>query len=110
MRHHPPVSIRRLATGLVAVPALLLAGLAVPSLAASASPAAATTAQDTAAAAAASAQPAVGDPRDDTSFLSGPLTVHSGEYLVVDAGVTLFATRDAAAYQATGKAVCGSIG
>jgi len=48
----------------------------------------------------------------DTSFLSGPLTVHAGEYLVVDAGVTLFATRDAAAYQETGsgKATCGSIG
>jgi polygalacturonase len=46
----------------------------------------------------------------DTSFLSSPLTVHSGEYLVVDAGVTLFATRAAAAYQQTGKAACGSIG
>jgi len=44
------------------------------------------------------------------SFLSSPLTVHAGEYLVMDAGATLFATRDAAAYQQTGKATCGSIG
>jgi polygalacturonase len=44
------------------------------------------------------------------SFLSGPLIVHAGEYLVVDAGVTLFATRDATAYQEAGKATCGSIG
>jgi hypothetical protein len=29
------------------------------------------------------------------SFLSGPLIVHVGECLVVDAGVALFATRDA---------------
>ncbi|HUN32237.1 MAG TPA: glycosyl hydrolase family 28 protein [Trebonia sp.] len=50
--------------------------------------------------------------RRDTSFLAGPLTVHSGEYLIVDAGITLFASRDAAAYQETGsgKATCGSIG
>jgi polygalacturonase len=44
------------------------------------------------------------------SFLSGPLTVHAGEYLVIDAGVTLFASLDAAAYQQAGKATCGSIG
>ena len=66
MRHHPPVSIRRLATGLVAVPALLLSALAVPSLVASASPEAATTAQDMVATAVTSAQPAIGDPRDVT--------------------------------------------
>lgn len=46
----------------------------------------------------------------DSSFLSDPLTVRAGEFLVVDAGTTLFATRDAAAYQQPGKAVCGSIG
>ncbi|WP_225850723.1 pectinesterase family protein [Streptomyces sp. HPF1205] len=46
----------------------------------------------------------------DASFLSDPLTVRAGEFLVVDAGATLFATRDAAAYQQPGKAVCGSIG
>jgi len=44
------------------------------------------------------------------SFLSGPLAVHTGEYLVVDAGVTLFASLDATAYQQPGKATCGSIG
>lgn len=45
-----------------------------------------------------------------TSFLSSPLIVRSREYLVIGAGVTLFATRDAAAYQQPGKAACGSIG
>jgi pectin methylesterase-like acyl-CoA thioesterase/polygalacturonase len=44
------------------------------------------------------------------SFLSGPLTVRTGEYLVIDAGVTLFASLDATAYQQAGKATCGSIG
>lgn len=66
MRHLPPVTIRRLATGVVAVPALLLAALAVPAAGASASPAALTTGQDPAVAAAASAPPAIGDPRDGT--------------------------------------------
>jgi pectin methylesterase-like acyl-CoA thioesterase/polygalacturonase len=47
---------------------------------------------------------------DAESFLSGPLTVHAGEYLVVDSGVTLFASLDATAYQEPGKATCGSIG
>ncbi|MFE9448455.1 pectinesterase family protein [Streptomyces sp. NPDC006739] len=44
------------------------------------------------------------------SFLSSPLTVREGEYLVVDAGATLYATRDAASYQQAGRATCGSIG
>jgi pectin methylesterase-like acyl-CoA thioesterase/polygalacturonase len=44
------------------------------------------------------------------SFLSGPLIVHAGEYLVIDGGVTLFASLDATAYQQPGKATCGSIG
>lgn len=44
------------------------------------------------------------------SFLSGPLTVRASEYLVIDAAVTLFASRDAAAYQQADKATCGSIG
>ncbi|WP_052432675.1 pectinesterase family protein [Streptacidiphilus carbonis] len=43
-------------------------------------------------------------------FLSAPLTVHAGEYLVVGEKATLYATRDATAYQQAGKAVCGSIG
>jgi pectin methylesterase-like acyl-CoA thioesterase/polygalacturonase len=46
----------------------------------------------------------------DTSFLSAPLTVHSGEFLVLDPAVTLYATLDAAAYQVPGGATCGSIG
>jgi polygalacturonase len=45
----------------------------------------------------------------DTAFLSGPLTIGSGEYLVIDAGVTLFASRDAANYQASSGATCGTV-
>jgi pectin methylesterase-like acyl-CoA thioesterase len=45
----------------------------------------------------------------DTAFLSAPLTVGSSEILVVGAGVTLYASRNAADYQGSG-AVCGSIG
>jgi polygalacturonase len=45
----------------------------------------------------------------DTAFLSAPLTVGGGEYLVVDTGVTLFASRDAANYQSSSGATCGSI-
>ncbi|WP_328459314.1 pectinesterase family protein [Streptomyces sp. NBC_00448] len=48
--------------------------------------------------------------RTHTAFLSLPLTVHAGEYLVVDAGAVLYASRDAGAYQQAGKATCGSIG
>ena len=48
--------------------------------------------------------------RSKASFLSSPLTVHTGEYLVVDAGATLYATRDATAYQQPDRATCGSIG
>jgi polygalacturonase len=177
------MTIRRLAAGLLAVPALVLGALASTasaSTAAAVTTASVTTASvttTTATAGADQAPPGIGDPRDvtqpalpattcatlqaqlpgrtrvfsaadeaappdtariqaaldactgsggavvlasgpaagwqrDTSFLSSPLTVHAGEYLVVDAGVTLFATRDAAAYQETGsgKATCGSIG
>jgi polygalacturonase len=45
----------------------------------------------------------------DSAFLSGPLTVGSGEFLVVDVGVTLFASLNAAQYQASSGSTCGSI-
>jgi polygalacturonase len=167
------MTIRRLAAGLVAVPALMAGTLLPGALAgtASAGTASASTTVAVTTADAGEVPPGIGDPRDvtqpalpatncatlqaqlpgrtrvfsdadeasppdttriqaaldtcegsggsvlltagdhgDTSFLSSPLTVHSGEYLVIDAGVTVFATRDAAAYQQAGKATCGSIG
>lgn len=45
----------------------------------------------------------------DTAFLSAPLTIGSGEYLVLDTGVTLYASRYASAYQISGKATCGTV-
>jgi len=43
-------------------------------------------------------------------FLSGPLTVHADETLVIGEGVTLYASRRASAYQNTSTAVsCGSL-
>lgn len=45
----------------------------------------------------------------DTAFLSAPLTVGGGEYLVIDTGVTLFASRVASQYQASSGSTCGSI-
>jgi len=45
----------------------------------------------------------------DSAFLSGPLTIGSSEYLVVDVGVTLFASLNAADYQAGSGSTCGSI-
>lgn len=45
----------------------------------------------------------------DTAFLAGPLTVGKGEFLVVDTGVTLYASRDAADYQVSGKPTCGTV-
>ncbi len=44
----------------------------------------------------------------DAAFLSGPLTIGSREFLVVGAGATLYASRQASDYQASG-ATCGSI-
>lgn len=44
-----------------------------------------------------------------TAFLSGPLTVGSGETLLVDTGVTLFAALNAARYQVSGKSTCGTV-
>lgn len=43
------------------------------------------------------------------AFLSGPLTIGQGEYLVLGPGVTLYASRDAADYQASSGATCGTI-
>jgi pectin methylesterase-like acyl-CoA thioesterase len=45
----------------------------------------------------------------DTAFLSAPLTIGSEEYLVIGAGVTLYASRQASDYQIAGDATCGSI-
>jgi polygalacturonase len=45
----------------------------------------------------------------DNAFLAGPLTVGGGEVLVIDAGVTLYASRDAANYQVSGKPTCGTV-
>jgi polygalacturonase len=43
------------------------------------------------------------------AFLAGPLTVGGGEVLVIDAGVTLYASRNAANYQVSGKPTCGTV-
>jgi pectin methylesterase-like acyl-CoA thioesterase len=45
----------------------------------------------------------------DTAFLSAPLTVGSFETLVIGGGVTLYASRKAADYQASSGATCGTI-
>jgi polygalacturonase len=45
----------------------------------------------------------------DKAFLAGPLTVGGGEVLVIDAGVTLYASRNAANYQVSGKPACGTV-
>ena len=43
------------------------------------------------------------------AFLTGPLTVGSSVTLLIDAGVTLVASRDAANYQVSGGPTCGTI-
>jgi polygalacturonase len=45
----------------------------------------------------------------DDAFLSAPLTIGSDVYLVVDTGVTLFASLVASQYQASSGSTCGSI-
>lgn len=45
----------------------------------------------------------------DNAFLSAPLTIGKDVYLVVDSGVTLFASRVASQYQAGSGETCGSI-
>jgi polygalacturonase len=43
------------------------------------------------------------------AFLAGPLTVGGSEVLVINSGVTLFASRNAANYQVSGKPACGTV-
>jgi polygalacturonase len=49
----------------------------------------------------------VGNKHED--FLSGPLTIHAGETLVIGEGVTLYASRRAAAYQSSASVACGTL-
>jgi pectin methylesterase-like acyl-CoA thioesterase/polygalacturonase len=59
------------------------------------------------------ASPPAGGPGSgppDTAFLSAPLTIGNDEYLVIGAGATLYASRNAADYQVAGDPACGSIG
>ena len=44
------------------------------------------------------------------AFLIQPLTIPSGVTLVVDGGVTVFASRNPADYQIAGKETCGTVG
>ncbi|AGW40638.1 endopolygalacturonase [Leifsonia xyli subsp. cynodontis DSM 46306] len=44
-----------------------------------------------------------------TSFLSGPLSLRRGEILLLDPAVTLYASRDPAAYQIAKHSTCGTI-
>lgn len=43
------------------------------------------------------------------AFLSAPLTVRRGEVLLVDSGVTLYASRNPSDYQIPGSTTCGTI-
>src|SRR5690348_11271570 len=43
------------------------------------------------------------------AFLTGPLTIGSSVTLLIDAGVTLVASRNPASYQVSGAATCGTI-
>jgi polygalacturonase len=45
----------------------------------------------------------------NTAFLSRPLSIGGNEVLLVDAGVTLYASRNPADYQISGKSTCGTI-
>ena len=44
-----------------------------------------------------------------TAFLTGPLTVHRGEVLLLADGVTLYGSRNPASYQISGKSTCGTL-
>jgi polygalacturonase len=44
-----------------------------------------------------------------TAFLSGPLTIHAGEVLLVDSGATLYGSRNPANYQVSGGPTCGTL-
>lgn len=46
----------------------------------------------------------------NNAFLSAPLTVPTGVYLVINAGTTLYATRVATQYQSSSSDKCGTIG
>ncbi|WP_225849401.1 glycoside hydrolase family 28 protein [Streptomyces sp. HPF1205] len=43
------------------------------------------------------------------AFLTGPLTVHEGEVLLLDSGVTLYGSLNPATYQVSGKPTCGTV-
>lgn len=45
----------------------------------------------------------------NTAFLTAPLTIGSSVTLLIDAGVTLVASRDAANYQVSGGPTCGTV-
>jgi polygalacturonase len=45
----------------------------------------------------------------NNAFLSGPLTVPGGVVLLVDSGATLYASRNPASYQISGKNACGTV-
>ena len=45
----------------------------------------------------------------DNAFLSGPLSLPASVTLVVDAGATLYASRNPANYQVSGQATCGTV-
>lgn len=45
----------------------------------------------------------------NTAFLSAPLTVPTGVYLVIDSGTTLYASRVASQYQSSSSDKCGTI-
>jgi len=44
-----------------------------------------------------------------SAFLTGPLTVHKGEVLLLDSGVTLYGSLNPADYQVSGKPTCGTV-
>jgi polygalacturonase len=45
----------------------------------------------------------------NTAFLSGPLTLPGGVTLLINEGVTLYASRNPANYQVSGKPTCGTV-
>jgi polygalacturonase len=45
----------------------------------------------------------------NNAFLSGPLTIGKGVTLLINAGTTLYGSRNPAAYQVSGKPACGTI-
>ena len=43
------------------------------------------------------------------AFLTGPLTIHAGEVLLIDSGTALYGSRNPANYQVSGKPTCGTL-